>query len=175
MKKIALALALAAAGSWIAGAVAPWVPRGALPDVSLLAAIALGLHLPGVHGLIAVWLIGWHADFLSNGPLGVFAFSGLLAWIVTRLGARQLALARPVALVPFTAALTVGQVVLLAAFGVGPPAGDPRVLPILALHGISNAVFVPLAARVYGAVVGGAEAPETPRTALRFDAGAPLR
>lgn len=175
MKPIAVALALAAAGLFAAGAAAPWVPRGALPDPALLAAIALGLHLPGVRGLIAAWLIGWQADFLSTGPLGGFAFGALLAWIATRLGERQLALARPVALVPFTAALTVGQVALLALLGVGPPAGDPRVLPVLLLHGIANALAVPFVARLFGVVVGGADAPEAPRTALRFDAGAPLR
>jgi hypothetical protein len=146
-----------------------------LPDVSLLAAIALGLHLPGVRGLLAVWAIGWHADLLSGAPLGVFALSSLLAWIATRLGERQLALARPVALVPFTAALTVGQLALLAALGVGPQVGDPRALPVLGLHVVSNATLVLLVARVYGALVGAAEAPDAPRTALRFDAGTPLR
>ena len=175
MKPIALALVLAAAGLFAAGAAAPWVPRGALPDPALLAAIALGLHLPGVRGLLAVWAIGWQADFLSNGPLGVFAFASLLAWIATRLGERQLALARPVALIPFTAALTVGQVALLAVLGIGPPAADPRVLPVLVLHVLANALAVPFAARLFAAIVGGADTPEAPRTALRFDAGAPLR
>jgi cell shape-determining protein MreD len=175
VKPIAIAVALACAGLWAAGAAAPWVPRGALPDPALLAAIALGLHLPGVRGLVAAWAIGWQADFLSTGPLGAFAFAALLAWIATRLGERQLALARPVALVPFTAALTVGQVALLAMLGVGPPAGDPRVLPVLLLHGLANALAVPYVARLFGVLVGGADVPEAPRTALRFDAGAPLR
>lgn len=175
MKPIAIALLLAAAGSWATGAAAPWVPRGALPDVALLAAIALGLHLPGVRGLFAVWAIGWQADFLSNGPMGLFAFTSLLAWIATRLGERQLALARPVALVPFTAALTVGQVGVLALLGIGPPAADPRVLPVLALHGIANSLCVPIVARLFGAVLGAADASEAPRSALRFEAGAPLR
>ena len=113
MKPVLLALVLAAAGLWIIGAAGPWVPRGALPDPALLAAIALGLHLPGARGLLAAWAIGWQADFLSNGPLGVFAFASLLAWIAARIGERQLALARPVALVPFTAVMTIGQVGLL--------------------------------------------------------------
>ena len=175
MKPILIAVVLTSAGLWATGAAAPWVPRGALPDPALLAAIALGLHLPGVRGLVAAWVIGWQADFLSTGPLGGFAFAALLAWVATRLGERQLALARPVALVPFTAALTVGQVALLSLFGVGPPAGDPRVLPVLLLHGLANALAVPYVARLFGAMVGGADVPDAPRTALRFDAGTPLR
>jgi cell shape-determining protein MreD len=173
VKPIAIAVLLTSAGLWATGAAAPWVPRGALPDPALLA--ALGLHLPGVRGLVAAWLIGWQADLLSTAPLGGFAFTALLAWVATRLGERQLALARPVALVPFTAALTVGQVALLSLLGVGPPAGDPRVLPVLLLHGLANALAVPYVARLFGAMVGGADAPEAPRTALRFDAGTPLR
>lgn len=175
MRAIALAFGLAALASWAIGAAAPWVPRGALPDPALLAAIALGLHMPGVRGLIAAWAIGWQADLLSNGPLGLHAFTALCAWIATRLGERQLALARPVALIPFTAALSLAHFALLALFGVGPPADDPRVLPVLVLHVVVNALSVPIAARVLGALVGAADAPETPRTALRFDAGAPLR
>ena len=175
MKPVLLALVLAAAGLWIIGAAGPWVPRGALPDPALLAAIALGLHLPGARGLLAAWAIGWQADFLSNGPLGVFAFASLLAWIAARIGERQLALARPVALVPFTAVMTVGQVGLLGLLRVGPPLDDPRLLPVLALHVLVNAVAAPFVARLFAAFVGAADQPETPRTALRFDAGTPLR
>jgi hypothetical protein len=110
-----------------------------------------------------------------DGTARRLRLAALLAWIATRLGERQLALARPVALVPFTAALTVGQVALLAMLGVGPPAGDPRVLPVLLLHGLANALAVPYVARLFGVLVGGADVPEAPRTALRFDAGTPLR
>lgn len=175
MKPVLLALVLATAGLWIAGAAAPWLPRGALPDPALLAAIALGLHLPGVRGLVAAWAIGWQADFLSSGPLGFFAFGALLAWVATRLGERQLALARPVALMPFTATLTVAQVALLAALGLAPRVADPLGLPVLALHLVANTLCVPFVARLFGAVIGAAEQPEAPRTALRFDTGAPLR
>jgi hypothetical protein len=175
VKAIALAFGVAALASWSIGAAAPWVPRGALPDPSLLAAIALGLHVPGARGLVAAWAIGWQADLLSNGPLGVFAFTALCAWIATRLGERQLALARPVALIPFTAAHALAHFALLALLGVGPPASDPRVLPVLVQHVLVNALSIPFVARVFGALMGGVDAPEAPRAALRFDAGAPLR
>ena len=56
-----------------------------------------------------------------------------------------------------------------------PKNGDPRVLPVLLLHVLANALTVPIAARVFGALVGAADAPEAPRTDLRFDEGTPLR
>jgi cell shape-determining protein MreD len=175
VRAVAAAFALAALALWVAGALVPWLPRGALPDPALLAAVALGLHLPGVRGLVASWAIGWQADFLSGGPLGAFAFCNLLAWMATRLGERQFALGRPVALVPFTAALTLAQVALLTGLDVGPPLADPRTLPVLVLHVLANALAVPFAARAFAAAVGPPEAPDAPRGGLRFDAGAPLR
>jgi hypothetical protein len=175
VRPIAAAFALAALALWLAGALAPWLPRGAVPDPALLAAVALGLHLPGVRGLLAVWAIGWQADFLSGGPLGAFAFCNLLAWLATRLGERQFALGRPIALVPFTAALTLGQVALLTLFDVGPPLGDPRTIPVLVLHVLANALAVPFVARVFAVAVGPSEVPDASRGGLRFESGAPLR
>lgn len=175
MKAVAIAWILAAVGLWAVGAAGPWLPRGALPDPALLTAIALGLHLPGVRGLIAAWGIGWQADLLSGGPIGAFALCTLLAWMATRLGERQLALARPVALIPFTAALTIGQVALLALLGTGPPLDDPHTAPVLLLHVLANALAVPLAGRLVGSLLGAADAPEAARGSLRFEAGAPLR
>jgi hypothetical protein len=172
---VLLSVLFAAVGLWLTGAAAAWLPRGILPDPALLTAVALGLHLPGPRGLVAAWCIGWQADFLSGGPLGLFAFCDLLAWTATRLGERQLALARPVALVPFVAALTVAQVALLAFLDTGPRFDDAGTLPVLVLHVLANAVAVPLANRAIGAIVGGVDAPEAPRGGLRFDPGAPIR
>jgi hypothetical protein len=172
---VLVVLLLAAVALWLTGAAAGWLPRGLLPDPSLLLAIALGLHLPGTRGLVAAWCIGWQADFLSGGPLGLFAFCDLLAWTATRLGERQLALARPVALIPFAAALTLGQVALLAFLDAGPRLEDPGTLPVLVLHAAVNAIAVPFASRAIGALVGSVDAPEAPRSGLRFDAGTPIR
>lgn len=176
MRAIATAWLLGAIGLWLTGAVAPWVPRGVLPDPALLAAVALGLHMPGPRGLVAAWGIGWQEDFLSGGPLALFALLQLLAWTATRLGERQFALARPVALVPFTALLTVGQIAIVTALGVGPHLDDPRTLPILVAHAVANAIAAPFVSRLFAATVGRADAPDAPRgSGLRFDAGAPIR
>ena len=175
MRAIATAWLLAAIGLWIVGALAAWVPRGMLPDPALLAAIAIGLHMPGVRGIIAAWGIGWQQDFLSGAPLGLFALLQLLAWAATRFGERQFALARPVALVPFTAVLTVAQVLLVAAIAIGPRLDDPRTLPVLLIHAVVNAVAAPFVSRLFDAAVGRVESPDAARGGLRFDAGAPLR
>lgn len=175
MRAIATAWLLAAIGLWIAGALAAWVPRGMLPDPALLAAVALGLHMPGVRGILAAWGIGWQEDFLSGGPLGLFALLQLLAWTATRFGERQFALARPVALVPFTAALTVAQMLLVTVLAIGPRLDDPRTLPVLLVHALVNAAAVPFVSRLFDAAVGRVESPDATRGGLRFDAGAPLR
>ena len=175
MRAIATAWLLTAMGLWLAGAIAPWVPRGLLPDPALLAAVALGLHMPGLRGLVAAWGVGWQQDFLSGAPLGLFALLQLLAWTATRLGERQLALARAIALVPFTAALTVAQALLVTGIADGPRFDDPRMLPVLVVHAVVNALAVPFATRVFGAAVGRIDAPEQSRSGLRFDSGAPLR
>lgn len=175
MRAIATAWLLTAMGLWLVGAASPWVPRGVLPDPALLAAVALGLHVPGLRGLVAAWGIGWQEDFLSGGPLGLFALLQLLAWTATRLGERQLALARAVALVPFTAVLTVAQVGLVTMLAIGPRFDDPRTVPVLVLHAIANALAIPLASRLLAAAVGRVESPDASRGGLRFDAGAPLR
>jgi cell shape-determining protein MreD len=170
-----MAWLLTAMGLWLAGAASPWVPRGVLPDPALLAAVALGLHVPGLRGLIAAWGVGWQEDFLSGGPLGLFALLQLLAWTATRLGERQLALARAVALVPFTAVLTVAQVGLVTMLASGPRFDDPRTVPVLVLHAIANALAIPFASRLLAAAVGRVDSPDASRGGLRFDAGAPLR
>jgi cell shape-determining protein MreD len=175
VRAIATAWLLTAMGLWLVGAVSPWVPRGLLPDPALLAAVALGLHVPGLRGLIAAWGVGWQEDFLSGGPLGLFALLQLLAWTATRLGERQLALARAVALVPFTAVLAVAQAGLVTMLASGPRFDDPHTLPVLVLHAIANALAIPFASRLLAAVVGRVENPETSRGGLRFDAGTPLR
>jgi len=175
VRAIATAWLLTAIGLWLVGAASPWVPRGVLPDPALLAAVALGLHVPGLRGLVAAWGIGWQEDFLSGGPLGLFALLQLLAWTATRLGERQLALARAVALVPFTAVLTVAQVGLVTMLAIGPRFDDPRTVPVLVLHAIANALAIPFASRLLAAAVGRVESPDASRGGLRFDAGAPLR
>jgi hypothetical protein len=175
MRSIATAWLLTAIGLWLAGAMAPWVPRGVLPDPALLAAVAIGLHMPGLRGLVAAWGVGWQQDFLSGAPLGLFALLQLLAWTATRLGERQLALARAVALVPFTAVLTVVQALLVMAIAHGPRFDDPRTIPVLVIHAVVNAIAVPFASRLFGAAVGRVDAPDLGRNGLRLDAGAPLR
>lgn len=175
MRSIATAWLLTAIGLWLAGAMAPWVPRGVLPDPALLAAVAIGLHVPGLRGLVAAWGVGWQQDFLSGAPLGLFALLQLLAWTATRLGERQLALARAVALVPFTAVLTVAQALLVMAIAHGPRFDDPRTIPVLVVHAVVNALAVPFASRLFGATVGRVDAADPGRNGLRLDAGAPLR
>jgi len=175
VRAIATAWLLTAMGIWLVGAASPWVPRGVLPDPALLAAVALGLHVPGLRGLIAAWGVGWQEDFLSGGPLGLFALLQLLAWTATRLGERQLALARAVALVPFTAVLTVAQVGLVTMLASGPRFDDPRTVPVLVLHAIANALAIPFASRLLAAAVGRTDSPDASRGGLRFDAGTPLR
>ena len=48
-------------------------------------------------------------------------------------------------------------------------------LPVLLVHAFVNALAAPFVSRLFDAVVGRVESPDTGRGGLRFDAGAPLR
>lgn len=74
----------------VEGALAHWLPLAWWPDLGLLAALALGLFLPGASGLLLAWGVGWTEDLLSAAPLGQHALQRLLAWGMTRLVDRSI-------------------------------------------------------------------------------------
>ena len=175
MRRVALAWALAAAGLWITGAAAAWVPRGWLPDPALLAVVVLGMRVGDATGVLGAWSIGWTEDLLCGGPLGQYALLRLLAWGITRLAAQRVDLERPLVLAPFVFALCAGETLALAALGSAPPLGA-ETLAIGLPHAIVNAVGAIVALAIFDAFcerAGGSG--EAARGSLRLDAGTGIR
>jgi rod shape-determining protein MreD len=175
VRRIALvAWALALVGLWIVGSVAEWVPRGWLPDPSLLVAVALGLRVPGAPGLLTAWAVGWTADLLSAGPLGQHALLDVGAWLLTRAAARRVDLARSVVLVPFVVGLTAAHVVGEWLLG-GVPEPGRAALGVAIPHATANAAAALAVRRLFDAVLGRVDPEDPVHGAFRIDAGPGLR
>jgi rod shape-determining protein MreD len=175
MRKIAVAWALALAGLFAVGALGLWMPRGWLPDPAFLVALAAGLHLPGVPGVVAAAGAGWSADVLSGGPLGVNGLLDLLVWVAARAGQRRVDLARPSLLVPFAAALGVLHLAGTWALA-GLPVPHEAALVAIALPRLAlDALCAPAARYLLQALLGRVDVEEPARGTLRIGAGAGTR
>lgn len=175
MSRIALAAwGLALAGLWIAGSAAAWLPRGWLPDPSLLVAVALGLRVPGAPGLLAAWAVGGTADLLSAGPLGQHALLDMTAWLLTRAAAQRVDLARAVVLVPFVVGLTALHVIGEGLLG-GVPQPGREMLAVAIPHATANAAGALAVRRLFDAVLGRVDPEDPLHGALRIDPGAGVR
>ena len=97
----------------VQGAVAPFLPRGACPDVGLLLVIALGVSLRSTAAGVAVaaW-IGFVSDLLSGSLLGHHALLRVLAFGAARITSLHMNLRGP-----FTQMALGGVLTLLSAFG----------------------------------------------------------
>lgn len=175
MRRVALAAwGLALVGLWIVGSAATWFPRSWLPDVTMLVAVALGLHVPGAAGLVTAWAVGGTADLLSGGPLGQQALLDLGAWLLTRAGVQRVDLARTVVLIPFVVGLSVLQLIGQWAL-VGVPELGGAALAIAIPRAITNAVAALAVQRLFLAVVGRVDPDESGPGALRIDAATGIR
>jgi hypothetical protein len=174
VRRIALAWAVAAAGLWIVGAAARWVPRGWLPDPALLAAVGLGLHVGGPPGALGAWAIGWTADLLSGGVLGQFALLNLVVWAAARAAQSRVDLERPLVLVPFVLGLALGQAAGLWALGRVPRAG-PETLALLLPFAAANVAGALALRPLWNALLAGVDGSEAPRGTLRLGTSAGLR
>lgn len=175
MRRVALiAWGLALVGLWIVGSAATWFPRSWLPDVTMLVAVALGLHVPGAAGLVTAWAVGGAADLLSGGPLGQQALLDLGAWLLTRAGVQRVDLARTVVLVPFVVGLSALQLLGQWAL-VGVPELGVAALAIALPRVTANAVAALAVQRLFAAVVGRVDPDESGPGALRIDAATGIR
>ncbi len=174
MRAVALAWGLAGLGLWLAGTAAPWLPRGVAPDPGLLMAVAIGLRLGGLRGLVAAWGLGWACDLLSGAALGQYALLHLVAWALTRIGQWQVDLRRALVLMPFVFGLTGVQLGLLSLTGGAPPLG-PTLLRLGLLHAAVNALAAPLVARLFELALGRLASSDALPASLRFEPDAPTR
>lgn len=175
MRRIALAAwGLALVGLWIVGSAAEFVPRGWLPDPSLLVAVALGLRVPGAPGLLTAWAVGWSADLLSAGPLGQHALLDMTAWLVTRAAAQRVDLARSVVLVPFVVALSAAHTAGEWLLG-GVPQPGREALAVAIPHAMANAAAALAVRQLFDAVLGRVDPEDPLHGAMRIDPGTGVR
>ena len=127
------------------GAVAPFLPRSACPDLGLLLVIALGVGLRSTAGgvALAAW-IGFVSDLLSGSLFGQHALLRVLAFGAARLTGGHMNLQGAFTRMALAAGLTVasafGMVGLSAFF-----AGSAQLAPggELLWHTGVNALFAP--------------------------------
>jgi len=175
VRRTGVAWALALAGLFAVGALGLWTPRGWLPDPAFLVALAAGLHLPGVPGVLAAAGAGWSADVLSGGPLGVNGLLDLLVWAAARAGQRRVDLCRASLLVPFAAALGVLHLAgTWALAGLSVPQ-QPALLAIALPRLVLDAIAAPAVRRLLQALLGRVDVEEPARGTLRIGAGAGTR
>ncbi len=175
MRRVVLAAwGIALVGLWIVGSAATWFPRSWLPDVTMLVAVTLGLHVPGPAGLVTAWAVGGTADLLSGGPLGHQALLDLGAWLLTRAGVQRVDLARTIVLVPFVFGLSALQIIGQWAL-VGVPELGGAALAIAIPRATANAVAALAVHRLFAAVVGRVDPDESGSGALRIEAGTGIR
>jgi rod shape-determining protein MreD len=85
LKRAAALLGLGMLAPMLQGALAPFVPAGLCPDLSLLVVIGIGLawrSTPG--GMLVAVTVGFVADLLSGSLLGQHALMHLLAFAAAR-------------------------------------------------------------------------------------------
>lgn len=147
MKRVVALALLGLAVPILQGALAPFLPRSACPDLGLLLVIALGVALRSTAaGLaLAAWL-GLVSDLLSGALLGQHALLRVLAFAVARLASTHMNLQGPFTQLALAAGLTLASAFGMLALTAFFEAGRPAVFPVadLLLHTAANALAAPL-------------------------------
>jgi rod shape-determining protein MreD len=139
------------------GAVAPFLPSGACPDLGLLLVIGFGVSLRSTAAGIAVaaW-IGFVSDLLSGSLLGQHALLRVLAFGAARLTSLHMNMRGPFTQMALGGALTLlsalGTVALTAFFASGAASFAPAAE--IAWHTAVNAAVAPLAVAAVGRLLG---------------------
>lgn len=136
---------------WVRGVFAGVLPSGVGPEVGLLVAVGLGLHLPGTLGLVLAALFGVFTDVLTGALLGHHPILFLLAFAVTRVAGAQLDLRRGLPVLVLVAALSVAHALLTFALSrlFGAPAPFPgfeRLIGQGVLDALCSVLVLPLMA-----------------------------
>lgn len=153
MSRLLVLLGLGLLVPIVQGALAPFLPRGVLPDLGLLVVMALGIALRSTGtGLALSAFLGFVSDLLSGALLGQHALLRVMAFGVARVTGSHMNLQGPFTQMGLgaglAAATALGTLALTAFFD----PGAARALPgsELLWHAAANAVAAPF---VVGAVV----------------------
>jgi rod shape-determining protein MreC len=107
VKRAAVLLGLGVLAPMLQGGLAPFVPQGLFPDLSLLLVVSIGLcWRSAVGGLLLAATIGFVCDLLSGALLGQHALLRVFAYGTARYASDQVNLRSPGAQMVFVAVLT---------------------------------------------------------------------
>lgn len=147
MKRLVVLVGLGLLVPILQGALGPFLPRSACPDLGLLLVIALGVALRSTAAGLALsaWL-GFVSDLLSGALLGQHALLRVLAFAVARLTSSHVNLQGPFTQMVLAAGLTLASAFGMLALTAFFEAGSAAVFPVadLVWHSAVNALLAPV-------------------------------
>lgn len=153
MRRAGLLIVCAAVAWIVQGTLASLLPGALVPDLTLIATVAVAVSAPPVAGLCFAAGIGFGADLLSGALLGQHALLRLLVFIATRLLGAHFDLRPGLPLAIFAAVLSLADVVglwaLARVFQEGSLLGFDAIVVVLA-RALWAAILTPSAVRVLG-------------------------
>jgi rod shape-determining protein MreD len=153
------------------------VPVAWVPNLSLLVAVALGLHLEASGGLVVAGSLGYAADLFSGSLLGQHALLRALACVGTRLANQGLDLRRFLPLAVFAGLLTLGEAAAvggLTTLFAGRAVFDRALAVVLGQQLVVNALAAPLVCAAAGRVVRWTLPEESLRRSVRLEPRRPM-
>ena len=153
------------------------LPAAWVPNLSLLVAVALGLHLEAAGGLVVAGSLGYASDLFSGSLLGQHALLRALACAGTRLANRGLDLRRFLPLAVYAALLTLAEAAAvggLTTLFAGRAALDRALVAVLGQQMLVNALAAPLVSGAAGWVVRWTLPEESVRRSVRLEPRRPL-
>ncbi|MEN8184482.1 MAG: rod shape-determining protein MreD [Myxococcota bacterium] len=177
MRRSASLLVLGAAALLLQGSLALYVPRAFVPDFAFLVVVTVGLHLPGVQGLLVAAALGYTADLLSGALPGEHALLWAGVWALTGFVNRRLDLRRVppllVAVLAFTGVETLGFALLNGGLA-GRPTVDVHLLSTAAWQMLVNTLAAPLVWGLTSAVLALVSPDEVGRRRVRLETRRPV-
>jgi rod shape-determining protein MreD len=172
MRSVLALLAFGGIALVVQGVAGNHLPTAAVPNLSLLVMVAIGLSLPTARGLPLAAGLGYATDLLSGALLGQHALLRMLACAAARLANRRLDLRRGLPLAAFAAVLTLadaaGLALLNRAVG-GRAVLDLSMLPLLGGQVLVNAVAAPLVVGLAGTLLRWVTPEESARRLVRLE------
>ena len=147
------------------------LPAALVPNLSLLVAVTLGLHLEATGGLVVAGALGYAADLFSGSLLGQHALLRALTCAGTRLANRGLDLRRFLPLAVFAALLTLSEAAAvggLTQLFAGRAVFDRALAAVLGQQVLVNALAAPLVCAAASRVVRWTLPEESTRRSVRL-------
>lgn len=177
MRSAAALVGLALVAVVLEGALAALLPPALLPDLALLVTVAAAVAAPALAALLLAAGLGYAGDLLSGTLLGQVALLRIVAFATTRFVHGQFHLERTLPLAAFCFALSLLDVLGLAALSqlfVGSSPVGLDAAPVALSRALLNAALAPLVHRTVAGLLSSVQEGETRRREVRFDTRRPV-